>query len=618
MDRKGLLSSPLKNRGCTDIVPLIIFVLYLGGMAIVAVFSVNYGDAFRLVYGYDSYGNTCDEDNTGKNINNISLSGLNQKGKPFLFFMDMNNPSESLAICVNTCPDRELQDIEEVYQFSVQTGSFLCRYDIDIERYTHTNRSQLGPCPITPVKTSVPLLNRCVPSELMRLPFEISSSIIKYLNDTDIFQNILTDLYKSWKEMFGLCFLSFALSLIMVLLIRYIASIIVWLILAISVIASTASSAFLWWTYAGFKEKLDHDQRVNLPLLSAEIDSEIIFLIFSIIATILTLLLLLVILIMRKRISLVVTLLQEASKCLAAMPCLLLQPVWTFLLLIVFFVFWVIILAYISTSDKVTINKHGFVQYKEHEIVVYFWWYHLIGLIWSSEFIIACQELTISGAVASWYFTRDKDGLSIPIGKSMCRTIAYHLGSVAFGSAIITIVKIPRLLLTFVKKRIKNADNCCATYCLKCCTCCLWCFEKCLKYLHSNAYTIIAISGKNFCISARKAFRLLTSNILQVSSINSIGDFVLFLSKIGVVGATCAVGIIWLKSHGDLHNFAIPVLLCCVFAYFVAHCFFSVFESIIDALLLCFCEDCDLNDGSVERPYFSSKSLMASFFLLLT
>ena len=36
----------------------------------------------------------------------------------------------------------------------------------------------------------------------------------------------------------------------------------------------------------------------------------------------------------------------------------------------------------------------------------YMWWYHLVGLIWTSEFILACQQMVISGAVATWYFSR--------------------------------------------------------------------------------------------------------------------------------------------------------------------------------------------------------------------
>jgi hypothetical protein len=36
--------------------------------------------------------------------------------------------------------------------------------------------------------------------------------------------------------------------------------------------------------------------------------------------------------------------------------------------------------------------------------------------------------------------------------------------------------------------------------------------------------------------------------------------------------------------------FFVPVLLVSVFAYFIAHCFLSIYEMTVDALLLCFCE----------------------------
>ena len=37
------------------------------------------------------------------------------------------------------------------------------------------------------------------------------------------------------------------------------------------------------------------------------------------------------------------------------------------------------------------------------------------------------------------------------------------------------------------------------------------------------------------------------NNALRVAAINSVGDFVLFLGKIGVMAATAAVGILWFK-----------------------------------------------------------------------
>ena len=36
----------------------------------------------------------------------------------------------------------------------------------------------------------------------------------------------------------------------------------------------------------------------------------------------------------------------------------------------------------------------------------------------------------------------------------------------------------------------------------------------------------------------------------------------------------------------------------------------------IDTLFLCFCEDCELNDG-IEKPYFMSKGLMVINYLFI-
>lgn len=52
---------------------------------------------------------------------------------------------------------------------------------------------------------------------------------------------------------------------------------------------------------------------------------------------------------MRKRIALVVALFHEAGKCLIDIPLLLIQPLWTFLVLFIFLVYWVLILAYVAT-----------------------------------------------------------------------------------------------------------------------------------------------------------------------------------------------------------------------------------------------------------------------------
>ncbi|GFO10728.1 choline transporter-like protein 1 [Plakobranchus ocellatus] len=382
----------------------------------------------------------------------------------------------------------------------------------------------------------------------------------------------------------------------MVLIIRFVASFAVWIITTLAVLTSCVGTAFLWWTFMGNKQKLDFEESQNIPLLEVDIFSENTFLAFSVIASVLTLILLSALVINRRRLALVTGLLQEAGNCVSGMPLLLLQPLWTFLLLLVFFIYWVTVLAYLCTAEKPSVTEHGYVTYHEHEIVTHFWWYHLVGLFWVSEYIVACQSFVISGAVARWYFTRDKTQLGFPMLGNIGRLIIFHQGSVALGSFIIPLLRFPRALLFFVNRRFRGSRSSCV---------CLG-----LKYLSASSYTVVAIGGKNFCTSARKSYSILKGNALQMTSIGGAADFVLLLSKLTVMIGTASLSVLWFKSQKDFHFYAIPVLLVCVLSYFIAHCFISVYEMILNALLLCFCEDRDLNDGSVERPYFGSRSLM--------
>lgn len=50
----------------------------------IAVFSFFNGDAKRVIYGYDSFGNTCNQRNNTP-IANMSLSGRDTSGMPSVF-----------------------------------------------------------------------------------------------------------------------------------------------------------------------------------------------------------------------------------------------------------------------------------------------------------------------------------------------------------------------------------------------------------------------------------------------------------------------------------------------------------------------------------------------------
>ena len=79
----------------------------------------------------------------------------------------------------------------------------------------------------------------------------------------------------------------------------------------------------------------------------------------------------------------------------------------TFLALVILATCWSYGLAWIVSAGDAQINKiTGFVQYIPDSFLFWMRFYHLFGLLWIAQFVIACQHMIIAGAVAGWYFSR--------------------------------------------------------------------------------------------------------------------------------------------------------------------------------------------------------------------
>ncbi|CAM6031314.1 unnamed protein product, partial [Sphagnum compactum] len=288
---------------------------------------------------------------------------------------------------------------------------------------------------------------------------------------------------------------------------------------------------------------------------------------------------LLIVTVMRKRIQLVAMLFKEAGKAISAMPFLLLQPIWTLLTLSLISFVWLYGLIYLQSTRYPFVDaKTGFVLYKLESFYKYMKWYHMFAYLWVVHFVFSCQHFVIAGSVSFWFFKRSRRELNCPLLQTIGLLIRYHLGSIALGSLLVASVKVLRLLFKRVDSLLNRYKDSCSRA-IKCCRCCLWCFEKFVVYINKNAYIEIAIYGDSFCVGAHKAFTLLSTNALRVLALNSVGDFLLFLAKICVVAATVFIGIELIneKSH-LLHFYWAPIVTAALFAYFVSHCFLSVYE----------------------------------------
>lgn len=615
---------PLEDRSCTDLPWFLLFTVFCVGMGSICGFTIVTGGAARLVFGYDSYGNTCGQRN--EQIEGVRLSGLDHTDRKFVFFLDPCNIDivqrkiKSMALCVSLCPTEELKTYQDLKRFAMSNGSELCSYELAGHKYPGLPE-RFSKCPKLPVPPSKPLpvFNRCTPLDISCYA-KFAEAVVTFVSDNSVLHRLIAGVAASKEIIIGLCVLALVLSMTLMMIIRYISAVLVWILTSLVVLGSLAGTSVLWWLYIDHRLYGNDTTTKVTKEVKEEVKEEVeirrdngqALLVYAIAATVFTIILLLLMLFMRKRVALTIALFHVAGKVFIHLPLLTLQPFVTFLALLLFWIYWVLVLLFLGTTGNPVQNEEtGLTEFRLTGPLQYLTWYHAVGLVWISEFILACQQMTVAGAVVTYYFTRDKNRLPVtPILSSVLRLVRYHLGTVAKGSFIITLVKIPRLILMYIHNQLKGKENACARCLLKTCICCLWCLEKCLNYLNQNAYAATAINSTSFCTSARDAFVILVENALRVATINAIGDFVLFLGKILIVTSTAFAGVLLLNYQRDYAEWLLPLIIVCLFAFLVAHCFLSIFEIVVDVLFLCFAIDTKYNDGTPGKEFFMDKALM--------
>lgn len=610
-----------KYRVCTDTFWLGLFIVFWLFLIVIAIFSFVYGNPIRIINGYDSFGNTCGL-KYNEHFKNFPLSGMDTSDKPDLFFFDVKELRKSLKICVNHCPHIKINTTTELYNYFKDEKTQLCRYDFNMSILSHNVQSNkdyfniLGPCPTLPVLESTPVLHRCVPKGNV----EYTKELYGLLNSWDIAQQFLGDIYSTWHYIAILCGFALLLSIVLVIMMHWLTRIVSWLICILVIVASTALCAVLWYAYYNIKHKVD--LKVHYSMLEEFIRNEQAVFVLAILATITMVILIVIVYYLKNKLSGLAALFEEAGVCMLELPGLLVAPLIAFVVLIAFLTFWIYVVMCIATANSpdstmldpdANIIHHNTtleggksnsqddyksllkVEYVEAKWIRSMFWIYLVGLIWTVEFIFACQQFALAAAVAYWYFRKPTNS---PTWYAIGKLLKYHLGTVAKGSFIITLFKIPRLILTYLYAKMKKAEDKgseCATCCLKCCICGFWLLEKFIRFLNHNAYTVVAIESINFCPAAGIAWNAMATNVVQVATINSVGDFVLFLGKLVVAAITALVGILLLKDRSDLNFYIAPVIIIAVFSFFIAHIILSLFEMVVDTLFLCVCEDKTIN-----------------------
>uniref|UniRef100_F6RT28 Choline transporter-like protein n=3 Tax=Cercopithecinae TaxID=9528 RepID=F6RT28_MACMU len=670
-------AAPLLPRGCTDVICCVFLLLAIVGYVAVGIIAWTHGDPRKVIYPTDSRGEFCGQ------------KGTKNENKPYLFYFNIVKCASPLVllefqcptpqICVEKCPDRYLtylnarssRDFEYYKQFCVPGFK-------DNKGVAEVLRD--GDCPAVLIP-SKPLARRCFPAihahkgVLMvgnETTYEDGHGSRKNITDLvegakkangvlearQLAMRIFEDYTVSWYWIIIGLVIAMAMSLLFIILLRFLAGIMVWVMIIMVILVLGYGIFHCYMEYSRLRGEAGSD--VSLVDLGFQTDFRVYlhlrqtWLAFMIILSILEVIIILLLIFLRKRILIAIALIKEASRAVGYVMCSLLYPLVTFFLLCLCIAYWASTAVFLSTSNEAvykifddsscsltakTCNPETFPSSNESRLCpnarcqFAFYGgesgYHraLLGLqifnafmfFWLANFVLALGQVTLAGAFASYYWAlRKPDDLpAFPLFSAFGRALRYHTGSLAFGALILAIVQIIRVILEYLDQRLKAAENKFAKCLMTCLKCCFWCLEKFIKFLNRNAYIMIAIYGTNFCTSARNAFFLLMRNIIRVAVLDKVTDFLFLLGKLLIVGSVGILAFFFFTHRirivqdtaPPLNYYWVPILTVIVGSYLIAHGFFSVYGMCVDTLFLCFCEDLERNDGSQERPYFMSPEL---------
>ena len=177
---------------------------------------------------------------------------------------------------------------------------------------------------------------RCMPNNWRFSLFPNAINVTRTFID-----DILTDVSHCYRELIYTFSLALVLSLGLLILLRYLASIIIWSCITLLVSIFIALACYSWLTFyyhlMDLNQLLPHDSIFSEKLANSDR-----WLIGSIFFTFVAFAAIALVLFMRKRILLVTMLFRESGKAIADMPLLLLQPLLTFAALIGIMAAWLL------------------------------------------------------------------------------------------------------------------------------------------------------------------------------------------------------------------------------------------------------------------------------------
>lgn len=181
-----------------------------------------------------------------------------------------------------------------------------------------------------------------------------------------------------------------------------------------------------------------------------------------------------------------------------------------------------------------------------------------------------------------------------------------HMGSIAFGSFIIALVRFIKLVFVYLAQSASSAtgENMVTKVIIKCGLCYLEVLEKITDYINASAYAYMAVSGEGFCMSAWHGFLLQIKHLMKFAFANMIARMFIFIGKVGLTVANVFSLIFIMKNitedSKEVSSVMGPCLVVGLFTYFAASVFLGLFDTAVLSLMTALAIDMDMNGGELQ------------------
>jgi len=322
----------------------------------------------------------------------------------------------------------------------------------------------------------------------------------------------------------------------------------------------------------------------------------------------------------------VVTILEKASKALMVMPQVMLCPILTMPfsagIIIVWYCFVLLMcssttdpsLLAIPSADQTLISTYystsGGIDYssatqgykREYDTDLQNWfWVHLFWMFWAVTFMEYFNFLIVSGCVADWFLDKelvDHPDANEEFRKGNCRrlfgaiwrTIRYHLGTVAFASALIAAIKTIETILVYIKNQIgDDTTNPFAKIILKITIAVVHCLKCILDRCNKMTLVVTAVCGSPFCAGCGKALGLFFRNMALMSLGTGMVVFMCLLANffIAILSAGTAGYIFLGEDAQDLNSSFMPLASSFIVSFFVAKIILGAWDCAATTILVC-------------------------------